>query len=217
MTHPWNVTPAEARAIQTELARQVEHQDRFAGPDYVAGVDVGFEDQGQTTRAAVVLLTYPELVPVAERLVRRPTTFPYVPGLLSFREIPAVLQALQLLPRQADIILCDGQGVAHPRRLGIASHLGVLLDQPTIGVAKTRLTGRYTRTPTARGEWVPLTEGAETLGAVLCTRAAVKPVFVSTGHRIALASALDIVLICAPRYRLPETTRRADRLASRRK
>ncbi|MDX5332934.1 MAG: deoxyribonuclease V [Gammaproteobacteria bacterium] len=212
--HPWSVTPAEARAIQARLRGYVVTEDRLGPVRQVAGVDVGFEDGGRTTRAAVAVLAYPGLEPVEERIARVPTTFPYVPGLLSFREIPAVLAALAQLPVLPDLILCDGQGIAHPRRLGIACHLGVLLDVPTVGVAKSRLIGTHAEVPADKGGWVPLLDGGETIGAVLRTRTNVKPVYVSPGHRISLPTAIDYVMGCLTRYRLPETTRRADRLAS---
>jgi deoxyribonuclease V len=137
-----------------------------------------------------------------------------VPGLLAFRELPAVLAALAGLKTAPDIILCDGQGIAHPRRFGSASHLGVLLDVPTIGVGKTRLVGRYDEPPDVKGAWTPLLDGAETIGAVLRTRAGVRPVYVSTGHRVSLETAIELTLACTTRYRLPETTRQAHRLAS---
>ena len=214
--HPWSVTPAEARAIQERLRGYVVTEDRLGPVRQVAGVDVGFEDRGKTTRAAVAVLRYPDLAPVEERLARAPTTFPYVPGLLSFREIPAVLAALDELTVQPDLILCDGQGTAHPRRFGIACHLGVLLDRPTIGVAKSRLIGTHAEVPPQKGAWVPLMDGAEIIGAVLRTRTQVRPVYVSPGHRVSLQTAIDHVMGCLTRYRLPETTRRADRLASNR-
>ncbi len=216
VSHAWDISPAQALAIQRELAVRVERNDQFDKPRYVAGVDVGFEDAGRTARAAAVVLEFPSLQPVAQELSRCPALFPYVPGLLSFREVPAILKALNRLPVAPDVILCDGHGIAHPRRFGLASHLGVLLERPTLGVAKTRLAGFCKRTPRQRGDFVALTDGDETIGAVLCTRSGCKPVYVSTGHRVALPSAIDLVLACAPRYRLPETTRLADRLASAR-
>jgi deoxyribonuclease V len=142
-----------------------------------------------------------------------PTRFPYIPGLLSFRELPAVLKALEQLPRLPDLILCDGQGIAHPRRLGIASHLGVLLDHPTIGVGKTRLVGHHDPVPDQRGAWVPLVDRGEVVGAVLRTRQGAKPIYVSPGHRVGLTTAVGWVMACTTRFRLPETTRLADRLS----
>jgi deoxyribonuclease V len=212
--HPWNLTPSEAIALQKKLRQRVERNDRLPEIRHVAGVDVGFEDGGSVTRAAVVVLSFPELIPVESALARRPTDFPYVPGLLSFRELPAVLEALARLKAAPDIILCDGQGIAHPRRFGIASHLGVLLDAPTIGVAKTRLVGTYAEPPNVKGVWTPLLDGAETIGAVLRTRVGVKPLYVSTGNRVSLETAIAFTLACTTRYRLPETTRQAHRLAS---
>ena len=180
----------------------------------VAGVDVGFEADGTVTRAAVAVLRYPELDLLETAIARRPTEFPYVPGLLSFRELPAVLEALAQLREPPDLLLCDGQGVAHPRRLGIASHLGLLVDIPSIGVAKTRLCGTHVEPPNLRGAWTPLWANEEVIGAVLRTRTGVKPLYISSGHRIGLETALKYVMGCCTRYRLPETTRHAHRLAS---
>ncbi|MEJ2631741.1 MAG: deoxyribonuclease V [Acidihalobacter sp.] len=212
--HGWDVSPAEARQIQERLRGRVETQDRLDPPEYVAGVDVGFEDDGNLTRAAVVTLSLPGLEVVERVLARRPTSFPYVPGLLSFREIPAVLDAMERLHRRPDVLLCDGQGIAHPRRLGVAAHLGVLLDMPSIGVAKSRLIGTHGHVPNHRGAWVQMHDGEECVGAVLRTRVDVKPVYVSVGHRVSLHTAIDVVMRAVTRYRLPETTRQADRLAS---
>lgn len=214
--HPWDVTPARARELQRELAARVDRHDPpgFA-PQRVAGVDVGFEDGGATTRAAVVVLDIDTLQPLDCAIARRPTHFPYVPGLLSFREIPAVLDALALLQTLPDVLLCDGQGIAHPRRLGIAAHLGVLTGLPSLGVAKSLLTGSHGEVPEQPGQWTPLLDRGETIGAVLRTRAGCKPVYISGGHRISLATAVALVLRCTTRYRLPETTRWADGIASR--
>ncbi|MGB3309267.1 MAG: deoxyribonuclease V [Nodosilinea sp.] len=211
----WPTTAAEAIALQQTLAPQIVLQDRLPDPiRYVAGVDAGFEDAGQTTRAAVVVLSFPDLTPVDEVLVRRPTTFPYVPGLLSFREVPAVLAALAQLKTEPDVVLCDGQGIAHPRRLGIASHLGLLCDRPTVGVAKSRLVGTHIEVPPDKGAWVPLMDRGERIGAVLHNRTNTKPLYISPGHYTTLETAIDLVLRCSTKYRLPETTRYADRLAS---
>lgn len=212
--HPWDLAPREAMALQSRLATEIDCRDDFGPVTRVAGVDVGFEDNGATTRAAVAVLAYPSLHLVTSAIARLPTRFPYVPGLLSFREVPAVLAAMEQLDVAPDLLLCDGQGIAHPRRLGIASHLGLLLDIPSIGVAKTRLIGKHGEVPNERGAWVPLRDGGETVGAVLCTRQGVKPLYVSPGHRIGLESAIAWVMACLTRYRLPETTRWAHRLAS---
>jgi len=180
----------------------------------VAGVDVGFEDQGKTTRAAIAVLDFPSLELVAQAIARRPTSFPYVPGLLSFREIPAVLAALGQLETLPDLLLCDGQGLAHPRRFGIACHLGVLTDIPAIGVAKSRLIGTFGTVPEEKGGWAPLMDREERIGAVLRSRTGTNPLFISTGHRMSLESTIHYVMACTPKYRLPETTRQAHRLAS---
>ncbi|MEL7501909.1 MAG: deoxyribonuclease V [Cyanobacteria bacterium J06554_6] len=212
----WPETPAAAIALQTQLSAQVIAADRLGPVHTVAGADVGFEHNGTVTRAAVVVLTYPGLELLEYALARRPTNFPYVPGLLSFREVPAVLDALQQIQTEPDLILCDGQGRAHPRRLGIACHLGLILDRPTIGVAKSRLIGTHAELAEEKGGWMPLMDKGELIGAVLRSRTRTNPLYVSTGHRVSLETALDYVLNCTPKYRLPETTRLADRLASNR-
>jgi deoxyribonuclease V len=213
-TPNWNLSPAEAIALQRKLAPQVLREDRLGAVRRVAGIDVGFEAGGQVTRAAVAVLDFPSLALVEQAVARAPTTFPYIPGLLSFREAPAVLTALAQLVAPPDLILYDGQGLAHPRRLGIASHVGLLSQKPTIGVAKTRLIGRFDPPELERGAWSPLEDKGEVIGAVLRTRAGVSPLFVSIGWGVSLPTAIEWVLACAPKFRLPETTRQAHRLAS---
>lgn len=212
--HRWDLAPKEAIALQQRLRAGVIAQDRLRPVRHIAGTDVGFERGGRVTRAAVAVLSFPELGLVDYAVARLPTRFPYVPGLLSFREIPAVLAALDKLAVQPELILCDGQGVAHPRRCGLASHLGLCCGIPTIGVAKTRLIGEHREPPQRRGAWAPLTDRGETIGAVLRSRAGVKPIYVSIGHRVSLATAIEYTLACVTRFRLPETTRWAHRLAS---
>jgi deoxyribonuclease V len=212
--HRWDLTPAEAIAVQRDLASWVVLHGELATVGKVAGVDCGFEQNGSVTRAAVAVLDFPGLELIDCSVARIPTAFPYVPGLLSFREIPAILAALENIRQLPDLILVDGQGYAHPRRFGIACHLGVLTGLPAIGVGKTRLVGTFDPPGAERGAWSPLVVGAETVGAVLRSRANVKPIFVSPGHRVTLATALDLVQRCITRYRLPETTRLAHRLAS---
>jgi len=214
LRHPWDLPPAQARALQSRLRERVVQEDAFGPVRRVAGTDVGFEEGGAITRAAVVVLDVDGLRPLEQTVVRLPTRFPYIPGLLSFRELPAVLAALDRLHTPPDLILCDGQGYAHPRRFGLACHLGVWTGIPCIGAAKSRLVGSHGKPPEARGGWVPLRDGGETIGAVLRTRRGVTPLYVSVGHRIGLASAIHWVLACCTRYRLPETTRYAHRLAS---
>jgi deoxyribonuclease V len=212
--HPWQVSPQEAIAIQESLRQQVIREDRFDPIRTVGGVDVGFEADGTITRAAVVVLGYPELDLVETAIARCPTTFPYIPGLLSFREAPAVLDALDRLEALPDLLICDGQGIAHPRRLGLASHLGLCTGLPSIGAAKSRLIGRHEPVGEGRGDRQPLWDGDEIIGAVLRTRKNTQPVYVSIGHRISLETAIQLVLACTEAYRLPEPTRQAHRLAS---
>jgi deoxyribonuclease V len=212
----WTQTFEEAVEIQKQLQPLTILEDRLGKIRHVAGVDVGFEDNYAITQAAVAVLTFPELQLVESAIAQIPTTFPYVPGFLSFREIPAILKALEKLTLAPDLILCDGQGTAHPRRFGIACHLGVLIDVPTIGVAKSLFVGKHEELPPERGSWQPLRDRDETIGAVLRSQTNVNPLYISSGHRISLPTAIDYVLKCTPRYRLPETTRWADKLASRR-
>ena len=211
--HPWDVSASEAIAVQQRLREEVIAADRFSRIDTVAGVDVGFEERGSVTRAAVAVLSFPELKLQEYAIARRPTEFPYIPGLLSFREIPAVLEAMRQLHRLPDLLLCDGQGRAHPRRFGIACHLGVLTDLPAI-VAKSRLLGTHAPLADDKGAQQPLYDKGEEIGTVLRTRHGVHPLYISVGHRIALPTAVDFVLRCTTRYRLPETTRAAHKLAS---
>ena len=212
--HAWSLSPREAIQLQKQLANQVITQDELNQVNFVAGVDVGFENNNQITRAAVAVLSYPELQLIEHSIARRPTEFPYVPGLLSFREIPAILDALNQLTQLPDLLLCDGQGLAHPRRFGIACHLGVITGLPSIGVGKTRLTGKHGPVPKEKGKWAALMDRDETIGAVLRTRQAVKPVYISSGHKISLNTSIRYVMGCITRYKLPETTRWAHRLAS---
>jgi deoxyribonuclease V len=208
------VTPAEAIAIQQKLRDQVVLSDQLCEINYVTGVDVGFEDAGKITRAAVAVLSFPDLTLFESAICRTPTRFPYVPGLLSFREAPAIIEALEQLTRLPQLIICDGQGIAHPRRLGIASHIGLITGIPAIGVAKKRLAGEHSHIPAEKGSRVDLTDQNETIGVALRSRTGVKPIYVSAGHKISLETAICIVMKCLTRYRLPETTRWAHRLAS---
>lgn len=213
LSHPWDLSVDEAKALQSQLAKKVIAETTF-DPDAVqtvAGVDVGF--QGDVARAAVVVLAFPSLRPIEYAIGQVPVGFPYVPGLLTFREGPSVLAALEKLRIRPDLLIFDGHGLAHPRRIGLASHMGVILDRPSIGCAKSRLVGEHDEPGDEVGDWTSLRDGDEVIGAVVRTRARVKPVFVSVGHRIDLDTAITFVLRCAPRYRLPETTRYADRVA----
>lgn len=212
--HSWEVTPQQAIAIQTQLRDQVICNDQLGPVRTVAGVDVGFEGGRSITRAAVVLLSSPALELIETYVARQETRFPYIPGLLSFREVPAILGALSGLAVLPDLVLCDGQGFAHPRRFGLACHLGLLTNLPSIGVAKSLLIGSYEPVGEQRGAWQPLVDGTEVVGAALRTRTGAKPVFVSIGHRVSLETAIDYVLRCTREVRLPEPIRRAHHLAS---
>lgn len=212
----WDGDIAKARALQTQLATQVVIEDDFGPLTHIAGVDVGFEAGGSITRAAAVLLDAVSLRPVAQVVARLPTRMPYIPGLLSFRELPAVIEALAGLPQTPDMIFVDGQGIAHPRGLGIAAHLGVTLRLPAIGVAKSILVGRHDALGEERGARTDLVYRGRTIGTVLRSKVKVKPLIVSPGYRVGMATAAELVLRCCTTYRLPEPTRWADKLASRR-
>ncbi|MBT8136301.1 MAG: deoxyribonuclease V [Gammaproteobacteria bacterium] len=207
-----DVTTAQALAVQQRLHTAVVRSDRRGRIRLVAGLDLAFPEKN-LAQAAAVVISVPQLEVVEQHVVRTPVRFPYVPGLLSFRELPALLEVLRKVSADPDVIMCDGQGIAHPRRFGLASHLGVLLDVPCIGVAKSRLVGEHAAVPDHRGGWVPLCDKGQRIGAVLRTRERVRPLFVSVGHRISLRRARRLVLRCAPRYRLPEPTRLADKLS----
>jgi deoxyribonuclease V len=209
----WPGSPAEARAEQLRLAPRVVREDRLGPVRFVAGLDVHYDPARRLAFAAAVLLDAASLELRCSALAGVPLSFPYVPGLLSFREAPAGLAALSLLDPRPDLLLVDGQGLAHPRRFGLACHVGLLADLPTIGVAKSRLLGEHEAPPREAASWVPLEDRGEIVGAVVRTRTAVRPLFVSIGHRVSLETAVAWTLrLCAGR-RLPEPTRLADRLS----
>ncbi|RNF85020.1 deoxyribonuclease V [Montanilutibacter psychrotolerans] len=209
---PWPADEAAAEDQQRRLAPLVEREDRFADIRYVAGVDVAYAAHSDRLVAAAVVLDATSLAVVEQSLVEDVVRFPYIPGLFSFRELPPIAAALQRLQTPPDLIVCDGQGLAHPRRFGLACHLGVMFDVPVIGCGKTRLVGRHAPVGPARGEHADLLDGDEIIGSALRTRTGINPLYVSVGHRIGLASARDWVLRLSPTYRLPETTRAADHL-----
>ena len=209
--HPWDVNPKEAIAIQEALATFVQEVPLSVTPETVGGVDASI--QGNDVRGAAAILRRHNLELILSATSTAPLTFPYIPGLLSFRELPAILKALEALPTLPDVILCDAHGKAHPRRLGLASHLGVLLDHPTVGCAKSRLIGTHPPLSPERGAWVPLVDGNEVIGAVVRTRSNVRPVYVSVGHRITLMEAVNLVLDTTSRYRIPEPLRIAHKLS----
>jgi deoxyribonuclease V len=216
MPHSWELGPAEAIALQRQLAERVEREDRLGPVRLVAGVDMSANDRTGLARAAVVILTYPELREVEVVREEQPLRMPYIPGLLSFREAPVILRAFERVRQAPDLVLVDGQGIAHPRRLGIASHLGVLLDLPTIGCAKSLFVGKHAPLADELGAQQPLLQGGEVIGMVVRTRLHVKPMIISTGHRVSLATAVGYVLACGRGYRLPEPTRLADKRAAER-
>jgi len=216
--HDWNLTPPQAIQLQKQLAHEVVAEDRFDAPvKTVAGIDLGYDAKNDMSRAVVVVLKFPELELVESAEAILPIQFPYVPGLLSFRETPVAIKALEKLNAAPDLILCDGQGLAHPRRFGIACHIGIIADVPTIGVAKSILVGKFENLGEERGSTAPLIHRNEQIGVALRTKDKVQPVYVSVGHLISLETAVNYVLQCTPKYRLPETTRLADKMASYRK
>ncbi|MCX7826140.1 MAG: deoxyribonuclease V [Verrucomicrobiae bacterium] len=216
---PPRLSARQAAEFQQQLRGLVIATAKPISPRFIAGVDVSYDfvpsrftrrpRASETVYAAVVVLELPSLRVVETASITDRARFPYVPGLLSFREIPPLLKAFRKLRRAPDAVLVDGQGVAHPRRCGLASHLGLVLDLPTVGCAKSRLVGDYREPGRARGSWSDLRDGGEVIGRVLRTRDGVAPLFVSVGHKISLDAATALVLECAPRYRLPETTRQA--------
>lgn len=211
-SHPWDVTPKEAIRIQQALAGEVEATPLVEPVETVAGIDVSIRDD--TAQAAIAVLRLPELDVIDTATYRCEVPFPYVPGLLSFREMPAILPALEQLSVQPDVLMTDSQGLAHPRRFGLACHLGVLLDGPALGVAKSRLTGEPTgELDEEKGSRVPLVDDGEPVGVLLRTRTDVNPVYVSIGHRMTIDDAIRITLACSPRYKIPEPTRQAHRLS----
>ena len=213
--HEWNLAPAQAIALQKELAQRIIREDRSGEVHTIAGVDMAINEQNGMARAAVVLLSFPALEILEKHVYEEPIRMEYIPGLLSFREIPCIIGAFAQLKQQPDLVMVDGQGIAHPRRLGIAAHLGLWLDLPTIGCAKSILTGHYDEEKLSEeaGAWLPLLYRGETIGAAVRTRSRVKPMIISLGHRISLESSIRYVLECARGYRLPEPTRQADKLS----
>lgn len=210
--HSWDVTPEEAREVQNRLRSEVILADQFGTINTVAGVDIGLKKD--IALASVVVLSFPELQVVDSEIAACAVRFPYIPGLLSFREIPPLLTAFAQLQTEPDLVIVDGQGIAHPRRFGLASHLGLILDKPTIGCAKSRLWGRYAEPGLEQGAYTNLVDKGEVIGAAVRTRTNVRVVYVSVGHRISLDSARTLTLACCRGYRLPETTRHAHNAAS---
>lgn len=215
LLHTWNLSEKQAITLQRELAKQVICKDHLTKVNFIAGIDMAINKENGMARAAVVLLSYPALKVIEKHTHEEPLHMPYIPGLLSFREIPSMLGAFSKLQHRPDIIMVDGMGIAHPRRIGIASHLGLWLNIPTIGCGKSLLVGKFdeSRLGLQAGSLVPLVDKGETIGAVVRTRTNVSPLFISVGHLISLETSLHYVLACSGGYRLPEPTRLADKLS----
>ena len=213
--HKWDLAYGQARELQKRLASRVKFAEVKSEPKVVAGLDCAFSKDERTIFAVAVVIKLPDFEVIETTNAIKKVEFPYIPGLLSFREAPACIAAIEKLKTTPDVFIIDGQGFAHPRRFGLASHIGIFVNKPTIGCAKSRLTGSYDEPRCRKGNFSPLTDGDEAIGAVLRTRTNVKPVFVSVGHKCALRDAIRIVLKCTTRYRLPEPSRQAHQLVSR--
>lgn len=211
--HPWDISPKEAILLQQKLRKQVILEDRIGEVRIIAGTDVSYDAKVKQARAVVALLSFPDLSLISHTTATMASPFPYIPGLLSFREVPPLIECFKQLESKPDLILCDGHGFAHPRRFGLACHLGVLFDIPSIGVAKRILVGEHEPIPQTRGAWKPLFQEGEIIGAAVQSRPNTKPIYVSIGHRISLGTSIELLMKCTTRYRLPETTRWAHRLS----
>jgi len=221
--HSWNLSYSQARDCQKNLASKVQLVPLKKPPKLIAGIDCAFSKDGKKIIAAVIVLKLPNFTPVETTTASRKVTFPYIPGLLSFREAPVCIAAVEKLKTKPDLFIIDGQGIAHPRRFGLAAHLGLFFDKPTIGCAKSRLIGQFEDPPLEKGAYTLLKDKKgvkrdtqyETIGAVVRTRTNVKPIFVSVGNKCLLKDAIRITLACAVKYRLPEPTRLAHQLVSK--
>jgi deoxyribonuclease V len=213
--HSWNLSYSQAVDLQKRLACKVQFNPLKKQPKLIAGIDCAFSKDGKKIIAAVVVLKLPDFVSVETTSALRKVTFPYIPGLLSFREAPVCIAAVEKLKAEPDVFIIDGQGTAHPRRLGLAAHLGLFFDKPTIGCAKSRLTGYFEDPPPEKGTYSLLKDKDEVIGAVVRTRTDVEPVFISVGNKCRLDDAIKITLDCTTKYRLPEPTRLAHQLVSK--
>jgi deoxyribonuclease V len=212
--HPWNLNEAEALVLQQQLASKVIKEDMINQVNLVAGVDVAYAKESDKLVAAIVILNAATLEVIETTTAEDTAQFPYIPGLFSFRELPPLIKAFANLKKTPDLVVCDGQGYAHPRRFGLACHLGIIFDVPTIGCGKTRLLGEHQEPDAERGAVAPLIDNGEVIGNVLRTQTDINPIYVSIGHRISLTTACDWLLRLSPKYRLPETTRQADQLVN---
>ncbi|MGA2322233.1 MAG: deoxyribonuclease V [Sedimentisphaerales bacterium] len=215
--HEWDLSCAEARQLQLRLAQGVRFAAMKKRPKIIAGLDCAFSKDGKRIFATAVVIDLSNFSTIETITATRKVDFPYIPGLLSFREAPACIDAIEKLKNTPDVFIVDGQGFAHPRRLGIASHIGLLIDKPTIGCAKSRLTGTFEEPGRLKGNYSQLLDEKEAIGVVLRTRANVKPVFVSVGHKCTLEDAISIILECTTKYRLPEPSRLAHQLVGQAK
>jgi deoxyribonuclease V len=214
--HNWDLSYADARKLQTQLAERVEFVPfKLKEPMLVAGLDCAFSGDGKEVIAVIIVMQVPEFKVVETASASCKVTFPYIPGLLSFREAPACIEAAKKLKTEPDFIIIDGQGIAHPRRLGIAAHLGLVFDRPTVGCAKSRLIGEHGTLGRNKGTFWFLTDKDEIIGAVVRTRRDVKPVYISVGNKCLLEDAIELVLRCTIKYRLPEPTRLAHQLVTK--
>lgn len=213
--HDWQVTTTQAKEIQHELASKVVTKNETGAVNFIAGVDISGTNIDGIARGALVVLKYPDLQTIEKVVVEEKLVFPYIPGLLSFREVPLLLEAFEKLESNPDIIMVDGQGIAHPRRMGLASHLGLFLDKPTIGCAKSRLCGTHDTVDDAAGSWTELFDDNEVIGAVLRSKQRSKLLYISIGHKINLPLAVYWVVKCCRGHKLPEPTRLAHQAASR--
>ena len=208
--HRWDLSPKEAMGIQNELRERVIKQNSFGSISLIAGADICLDEEKKNGYAGVIIFTFPELIEVERQWAECPISFAYIPGLLAFREAPILLEAFAKLENEPDLVIFDGQGLAHPRRLGIASHLGIILDKPSIGCAKSLLIGTYQEPGEKAGSSSPLMDSREEIGLVLRTRDSVAPIFVSIGHKIDLPTCKSILLQCCDGVRIPKPTREAD-------
>jgi deoxyribonuclease V len=215
--HDWDLSYKEAIEIQRSLASQVRFTAMKGKPKIIAGLDCAFSKDGKRIFAAAIVIDSSDFSIIETAIVSRKIDFPYIPGLLSFREAPVCIDAIEKLKNTSDVFIVDGQGFAHPRRLGIASHIGLLIDKPTIGCAKSRLIGTFEEPGNKKGSFSPLVDSDEEIGVVLRTRTDVKPVYVSIGHKCALDDAISIVLDCTTKYRLPKPSRLAHQLVGKAK
>ena len=204
----------QAKNVQKDLAKKIRLTDEFNQIKTIAGLDVGFKDSNHIAIGGIVVLSFPDFKVIEQQTSQREVLFPYVPGFLSFREVPVLLDAYSKLQNNPDLLICDGQGIAHPRRFGLACHLGTVLNIPAIGAAKSRLTGQYRDPPSHKGSSSHLVDKGERIGTVLRTRKDTKPLFISPGYRVSFESANKWVLNCCPKFRIPETTRHAHKLVS---